>query len=219
MLLTCQSWMSPFALPGAPIRCRPGARLLMTELASESPGELAVAAPRPIGAAGRFADADFAAFYRAHRARTVAVVSSLTGDRAAAEDIVQEAFATALRRWSTIRRYDRPGDWVKRVALNRAISRFHRGRREETALRRIAGERDRPPREHDRDDPVWVAVRALPRRQAQVMALLFIDDLTIEQASETLDISAGSVKTHLHRARQTLAAALGPAAPDDESAR
>jgi RNA polymerase sigma-70 factor (ECF subfamily) len=161
-------------------------------------------APLTAGPAG------FAAFYQAERTRVVAVVASLTGDRAAAEDIVQEAFATALRKWPTVSQYDRPGDWVKRVAVNRAISRFRRRTTEERALRRIAHERDPLSRDHRRDDPLWTAVRALPRRQAQVISLMFIDDLTIERTAATLGLSAGAVKSHLHRARTTLAAVLQP---------
>jgi RNA polymerase sigma-70 factor (ECF subfamily) len=43
-------------------------------------------------------DAAFEAFYRAERRRVLAVVVLLTGDQAAAEDVVQDAFAAALRR-------------------------------------------------------------------------------------------------------------------------
>jgi RNA polymerase sigma-70 factor (sigma-E family) len=154
--------------------------------------------------------ADFAAFYQAERRRVVAVVASLTGDRAAAEDIVQEAFATALRKWSSIRGYDRPGDWVKRVAVNRAISRFRRRTVEEKALRKVASARDPLDRQHDREDPLWTAVRALPGRQAQVISLMYIDDLTIERTADVLGISTGAVKSHLHRAKGTLATALRP---------
>jgi RNA polymerase sigma-70 factor (ECF subfamily) len=134
----------------------------------------------------------------------------LTGDRSAAEDVVQEAFATALRRWSTVQACDRPGDWVKRVAVNNAISRFRRGRIEERSLRRVAGERGRDPAGRDRDPehPLWAAVRRLPRRQAQVVSLVYVDDLTIERTAETLGLSVGAVKSHLHRARTTLAELL-----------
>lgn len=187
----------------------------------ERPWERAVdagplAAPAASGHGGRvIADAAFEAFYRAERRRILAVVVLLTGDQAAAEDIVQDAFAAALRRWGTISGYDRPGDWVKRVAVNRAISRFRRGRNERVALERAgrraeglgAGEGDRGA--VDADDPLWRAVRRLPGRQAQVIALMYVDDLSVEQVAATLGCSAGAVKSHLHRAKRHLAAALG----------
>jgi RNA polymerase sigma factor (sigma-70 family) len=146
----------------------------------------------------------------------LAVVVLLTGDRAAAEDIVQDAFATALRRWPTISDYDRPGDWVKRVAVNRAISRFRRSRNERVALARVAGLTDgfAPPAADPTHDPLWAAVRRLPRRQAQVIALMYMDDLSVEQTAATLGCSAGTIKSHLHRAKRHLAAEL-----DKESTR
>jgi RNA polymerase sigma-70 factor (sigma-E family) len=155
----------------------------------------------------------FDTFYRSEKPRVVAVVSSLTGDRAAAEDIVQEAFATAMRRWATVSGYERPGDWVKRVAVNRAISRFRRRQSESRALTRFAGHGDdevsvAPEPQPWEDDPLWVAVRKLPRRQAQAVVLVYVDDLPLDRVAEILECSVGSVKTHLHRARQRLAAEL-----------
>ena len=157
-------------------------------------------------------DAAFEAFYRAERRRVLAVVVLLTGDQAAAEDVVQDAFAAALRRWPTVSTYDRPGDWVKRVAVNRAISRFRRVRNERLALERVA---HRPVAEPAGragpdllDDPLWSAVRRLPRRQAQVIALMYVDDLTAEQVAATIGCSPGAVKSHLHRAKRHLAAVV-----------
>jgi RNA polymerase sigma-70 factor (sigma-E family) len=150
----------------------------------------------------------FEDLYRAERRRILAVVVLLTGDRAAAEDIVQDAFAAALRRWTTISAYDRPGDWVKRVAVNKAISRFRRGRNERVALARVAGwpAADGPDgRPGELADPLWAAVRRLPRRQAQVIALMYVDDLSAEQVAATLGCSVGAVKSHVHRAKRHLA--------------
>jgi RNA polymerase sigma-70 factor (ECF subfamily) len=164
------------------------------------------------------ADDAFDRFYRAEKPRVVAIVASLTGDRNAAEDIVQEAFATAMRRWATVSAYDRPADWVKRVAVNRAISRFRRRQSESKALTRLVGRGDDEggtsfdldAEGSALDDPLWAAVRRLPRRQAQAVALVYIDDLSVDRVAEILQCSVGSVKTHLHRARQRLAAELTP---------
>jgi RNA polymerase sigma-70 factor (sigma-E family) len=163
------------------------------------------------------ADDAFDRFYRTEKPRVVAIVASLTGDRNAAEDIVQEAFATAMRRWATVSAYDRPADWVKRVAVNRAISRFRRRQSESKALTRLVGRGDDEAGvsfdldgQGALDDPLWAAVRRLPRRQAQAVALVYIDDLSVERVAEILQCSVGSVKTHLHRARQRLAAELTP---------
>jgi RNA polymerase sigma-70 factor (ECF subfamily) len=189
--------------------------------APEGPGTVAMATAEHVALA--VASDAFDTFYRAEKPRVVAVVSSLTGDRAAAEDIVQEAFATAMRRWATVSGYERPGDWVKRVAVNRAISRFRRRQSESRALTRLVGRTgddetiDLTEAAPDGwgDDPLWAAVRRLPRRQAQAVVLVYVDDLSLDRVAEILHCSVGSVKTHLHRARQRLAAELGGFPGDD----
>ena len=55
----------------------------------------------------------------------------------------------------------------------------------------------------------WVLVRELPRRQAQVVALTYVYGLTVSEVATTLGVGAGTVKTHLFRARATLSRQLG----------
>src|ERR1022692_3416431 len=63
------------------------------------------------------ADADFHDFYAANYGRTVALVTSLLGDRNEAEDVAQEAFARALIRWSRLRMYEQPEAWIRRCEM------------------------------------------------------------------------------------------------------
>jgi RNA polymerase sigma-70 factor (ECF subfamily) len=51
----------------------------------------------------------------------------------------------------------------------------------------------------------WRAVRALPHRQAQAVALYYLEDLSIEQTARVLDCAEGTVRAHLAKARRTLA--------------
>lgn len=59
------------------------------------------------------AEDQFAAFFDAGFGRTLACVYALTGDRAEAEDIAQEAYVRAWPRWRTLQTYDDPGAWVR----------------------------------------------------------------------------------------------------------
>ena len=79
----------------------------------------------------------FDAFYRKELNRVLAIVVLLTSDRSAAEDITQEAFAIALRKWPMISGYDRPGEWVRHVAVNKAKNRFRKRTNESKALGRV----------------------------------------------------------------------------------
>ena len=54
----------------------------------------------------------------------------------------------------------------------------------------------------------WSEVRRLPHRQAQVVALFYGYSLTVHEVSEILELSAGTTKSHLFRARRTLAGRL-----------
>ena len=150
---------------------------------------------------------------RYHRefGRIAGVVRSLVGRRDVAEELTQDAFVIAHDRWAKVGRYDRPQDFVRRVALNRAVSSLRRRGAEHRALGRVAGRGDEPVAgvTDDRDgSPLWQHVRRLPARQRQVVALVYVEDLPVERVAEVLGISESSVKTHLQRARATLAEAL-----------
>lgn len=58
--------------------------------------------------------------------RLVRYAYALTGNVSDAQDIAQEAFARAWQRWDSVRGYDCPEAWVRRVATNLATSRFRR---------------------------------------------------------------------------------------------
>jgi RNA polymerase sigma-70 factor (ECF subfamily) len=155
---------------------------------------------------------DFDAFWRREHLRVVAFAYALTGSRSAAEDLAQDAFAAAATSWSKL---DNPQAWVRRVVSNRAISRWRRQGRETRALSRLAHQRDTYTMA-DEDALFWDAVRRLPRRQAQVVALYYLDDLSVGEIAQTLGIAAGTVKATLHHARAALGKMFGH---DDEDTR
>ena len=68
----------------------------------------------------------------------VALAYALSGSRAAAEDLAQEAFLAAHRNWETVADLDAPGAWVRRVVANLSASAFRRGVAETKALSRLA---------------------------------------------------------------------------------
>ena len=60
-------------------------------------------------------------------------------------------------------------------------------------------------------------MRRLPRRQAQAIALHYLDDLSVADVATILEISPDTVKVHLHRGRPALADALDlPTDPEDD---
>ena len=151
----------------------------------------------------------FEDFYHREYVAVVGLAFALSGSRSAAEDLAQEAFFAAHRNWGKIARYDKPGAWVRRVVANMSVSAFRRTAAEARAIARAAlGERTEVPDLVATDPEFWAAVRALPRRQAQVVALFYIEDLPIADVGEILDMRPGTVKRHLHDGRRTLARRL-----------
>lgn len=155
----------------------------------------------PLPVPRRFAD-----WYRAEYHQVVALVYVLSGSRWAAEELTQDAFLEAHRRWASISTYDDPGAWVRKVAVNKTRS---WGRRRSAEARAYAKHtirnRELPAELPESADGFWTAVRSLPDRQAAIVALHYLDDRPVDEIASLLDIAPGTVKTQLHRARQSLA--------------
>lgn len=132
----------------------------------------------------------------------------VNGSRSAAEELAQDAFLAAHRRWAAISQYDDPAAWVRRVCANRSTSLVRRRTSEARALARFAGRRVLPDELPPDAAAFWAQVRRLPRRQAQVVALHYLDDLSVADVAAVLGCAEGTVKAHLHRARKVLSAAL-----------
>jgi RNA polymerase sigma-70 factor (ECF subfamily) len=151
-------------------------------------------------------DVDFDDFYARGYRRCAALAYALTRSPNDAEDLVQDAFSIAYRRWPEIASYDDPLAWVRKVLVNNAMSRGRRLRREVLAMARL---RSRPsvaaPLVDDADSQLWQMVSELPKQQAAAIALHYVDDLSVESIAEVLGCSVGTVKTHLSRGRHTLA--------------
>jgi RNA polymerase sigma-70 factor (ECF subfamily) len=132
-------------------------------------------AERPCEVTDAAVDVDFDELYRHEFTRIAALVHSLVGRRDVAEEITQDAFVITHDRWRRISGYAQPADFVRRVAINRAMS--------------------------------WLR-RRLPARQAQAIALTYVDDLPVERIAAVLGCSVNTVKTHLKRGRAALAASF-----------
>ena len=168
--------------------------------------------PQPVVRARLTFDELFAAEYR----RVVGLAVVLCGRRAVAEEVAQDAFVAAYRNWNKVSGYDDPGAWVRRVAVNLATSTLRRRTREARALVRLAGRREQPADESIGDDDFWIAVRALPRRQAQCVALRYLEDRSVADIAEVLGIAEATVRVHLHEGRRALATRLGEQIEEEE---
>ncbi|MDH4148011.1 MAG: sigma-70 family RNA polymerase sigma factor [Acidimicrobiia bacterium] len=150
--------------------------------------------------------ASFSAFFSAEYRSVVGLASVLSGRRSVGEELAQEAFVAAFRRWDVVGGYEDPGGWVRRVAVNLATSSWRRRVREARALGRLRHRRDAADQMSGIDDEVWAVVRALPAHQAQCVALRYLEDRSVRDIAAVLGIAEATVRVHLHTGRKTLAA-------------
>lgn len=155
-------------------------------------------------------------------ARVLRAVTVVCGDRHRAEDAVQEAVVDV---WTKRREVDDLAGWVTVAAINRTRSRWRSAAAEQRALERL-GRAARPATTgspEPSDGRLAAALATLPRQQREVVALHYLLDLSVVSVGERLGIAEGTVKAHLHRARETLRDALtvdiAPASEDEEAER
>jgi RNA polymerase sigma factor (sigma-70 family) len=157
----------------------------------------------------------FEAFYAASKDRVLRAVVASTGDAHDAEDCTAEAFSRALERWDDVSDRTAPAAWVVRTAVNLHIDRHRRHQRTLRLLPTLVDDDHVEPAALPIDPVLLAALRALPERQRQVVALRILLGLSGEQTAVELGITAGSVGTHLHRALTSLRPHVTRAADED----
>jgi RNA polymerase sigma-70 factor (ECF subfamily) len=140
----------------------------------------------------------------------VAFAWTLTGDVGVAEDVAQDALHATWEAWDRGDGIHHPAAWARRVVARRAIDRRRRTGREQRALDLVGARPDPAVELPTTDHEFWAAVRALPERQAQAIALHYLEDRPVAEIAEILGCSPATVKVHLHRGRRTLADELAP---------
>ena len=157
------------------------------------------------------ADHLVADLFRSEGARLVSLARFFVDDRTAAEDLVQEAFIRLSRNASRIRDHERSAAYLRSIVINLARDHNRRG---------LVSLRHRPPALPDEPSAeetatasesraeVVAALRDLPRRQRDCVALRYYLDLSVDEIATTLGVSPNSVKTHLQRGLRSLATTL-----------
>ena len=177
------------------------------------------ASPRGVGASWD-ADTALEELYAAHWRRLVRLSVLLLRDRGEAEEVVQDAFVATHRHWSRLRDPDKALAYLRQAVVNRSRSALrHRGVVERHAMREsrpaASPSSDSPGVAAGRREAVLTALRALPTRQREVLALRYYLDLSEAQIAEALGISRGAVKAHASRGSATLRVLLADQLHDD----
>jgi RNA polymerase sigma factor (sigma-70 family) len=159
-------------------------------------------------------DAAFSAWYRSEHPRLLAAMTLVTRDLHTAQDVTSEAFARALAAWTRVSAMDSPTGWTYRVALNVARRRARRAALEQRLLRRMVPDDPAPP--HERSVELWDAVRALPPRAREAIALRYAAGLSEAEVAAAMNVAVGTASATLSAARKALAIALNEAPANEE---
>jgi RNA polymerase sigma-70 factor (sigma-E family) len=156
-------------------------------------------------------DADTAVeeLYAAHYRQLVRLSVLLVRDVETAEEVVQDSFVAMHGRWRTLRDPDNGLAYLRQTVVNRSRSvQRHRGVQTRYADRAALATGPVARNQHGADEDalsserraaVLDAMRALPERQREVLALRYFLDLSEADIASTLGISRGAVKSHASR--------------------
>lgn len=152
---------------------------------------------------------DFDSWVAARGPALMRLAYVLTGNRADAEDVVQDALSRALARWSRIRGVADPDAYVRRMVVNAHVSWWRRFRRRETPVETVADsavvERVQP----EERDRLWRACLALPVDQRTAVVLRFYEDLEYAEIADLTGVREGSVRSRVSRGIATMREQLG----------
>jgi RNA polymerase sigma-70 factor (sigma-E family) len=166
------------------------------------------ATQRPAWSQGGDARAAVTALYQAHAVGLIRLAVVLLGDRHAAEDVVQDAFAGLYRRWSHLDG-DRALGYVRASVLNGCRSRLRAKVRDERLAAAsqptlAAASAEQAVLIGEEHAAVLAALRRLPDRQREALVLRYYLDLPQAEIAASMGIGKGTVKSTTSRALAAL---------------
>lgn len=154
-----------------------------------------------------------------------ALIVRMVRDRSLAEDLTQETFVKAYRNLAAYDAERKLSSWLFKIAHNATIDHLRRREVETVPLDASPDDEERPGLDRRLADPaergpdlavgrgelaraLEAAVGSLRPEYREVVLMRFAEDLSYQEIAEATGLPLGTVKTHLHRARKELVAAL-----------
>jgi|SRR6478736_7552532 RNA polymerase sigma-70 factor (ECF subfamily) len=169
-------------------------------------------------------NAEFTKFMRTYQNMVFSTAARLSGNDAQAEDIAQEVFLRAHRKFDELKDNPRAAGWLKTVATNLTFTHLTRYRKRWVFFSQMqsADDGDDDPvldfasdesvveevRGDERHEYVEAALRELPEHQRVPLVLYHFEEMPYEDIARRLNVSLPKVKTDIHRARQALSKVL-----------
>jgi RNA polymerase sigma-70 factor (sigma-E family) len=142
----------------------------------------------------------------------LAFATVLTGQRATAEDVIQEVLIRAHGRWDQIAHLDRPELYVRKMVLNEFLSWRRRSWRTVPAANPVPGQdlTEDHAAGYAEHAAMLAQIGKLPRRQRAVLTLRYYEDRSDAEIAELLGCAPATVRAHASRALAALRIQLRP---------
>lgn len=162
--------------------------------------------------AARVASPDFSTCVTQTQRRVFQIARAVLGNSADAEEVAQEAYLRAFRRFRSLRDPAKFSAWVSRIAYRLAIN--HRRAKSRRLVRDTAWQAVRPG-PADPTDRVYLnrlgcEIDRLPEKLRAVLLLSAVEGMGAQEVGALLGIPAGTVRSRLHLARKRLLEVLTP---------
>lgn len=156
--------------------------------------------------------AAFSALLERYELKVFRLCSSMLRDSSLAQDVAQEVF---LRVWRHLHHYDAQSGafstWIYAIARNQCLTVLRKPQPgwaslDDTEIAQQVAQLAAPSEHNDSASLAWLRslVQALPTAHRSCLMLYYFEDNSVAEVATLLDLPEGSVKTHLHRARQAL---------------
>jgi RNA polymerase sigma factor (sigma-70 family) len=152
--------------------------------------------------------AALATLFERHHARIYGYCLRMTGNRAAAEDLVQDVFMKMLKYKATFKDDSELVPWMFGIARNSCLAHLKRRAADQVPLAAEHVEApdtaDETPRDDRESELVRAALLRLPAERREVLVLSRYEYKSYDEIARVLDCSVGAVKVRVHRAMKQL---------------
>lgn len=143
--------------------------------------------------------------------RALAVAYSVVKNRETAEDMVQESFVKAYRALANFRGDASFSTWFLRIVVNESIRYIEREKLQANYCNEMGNVNEHDINsslknmlQEEQQKYIELAINQMPPREALMLQLFYIDDLSLKEIEETINLNTDHIKVLLHRARKQL---------------
>ena len=130
-----------------------------------------------------------------------------THDLTSSEDIAQESWCVIVRKIGTLRDPNSFGSWAMRIVTRKSLDYLNKNNRERHVLNDLYQDKtedNTPDNKASQLERLRAAIKTLPLGHRQVLRLFYLEEYSLKEISEILEIATGTVKSRLYHAREKL---------------